>query len=333
MPVNPDGSLRPFNAAEIAAMQIETTKVRDGSHPTETREIGQSTMRRTFFCKWEERFNFCAHLAGDEVCFGPANLLSRMLPDPTVGRHPNRPQIVCTKIESVSGHGRCLGEDANRMPMYAKARVDAFYEHVPYDLLVDGALSLPVGSEQERYVWFGGSQAGGDSITAPGGIMRFRRDPGLPNPLEVPEGVPVPYSVNVIRPTETFHMLWTRVPFEGFEPGSALHNRIYGNVVTSFIGMANSVTFLSRKAGTVQFMGLAAKLERSHTGSGQTWELNYEFLYTPETHLKLRYFQAGAAFNDWYYVGSQAFRTPLTLPDYESIVPGTRDLNLLFQTN
>lgn len=333
MPVNPDGSLRPFNAAEIAAMQIATTDVREGRHPWETREIDQSILRRTYFVKWAERFNFCALCCGDSVVYNLSTLISRMLPDPRYGRHPQFPQMIATKITAIVGHARCLGEDADGMPEYAKARVEVQYDHVDFDLKTDALTA----SERERYVRFGGSEVDATSITVPGGSMHYFRDPALPDPGDRPTGVPVPYGYNIIRATEDFSLIWEQIPFDAFGAQSPafLYRRIYGEPgFAPWIGMINTVTFENRPPGTVLFLGVSARTTRAHDAAKLQWRLEYKFNFAPEGQHKLLWLaQAGnGTTNGYYFVGARGVhRTPATLNDYESVVAGARPLGDLFK--
>jgi hypothetical protein len=46
-------------------MQLTTANVRHGEHPTETREIANNTMRRSYFCDWSQRYNAVELIVGN----------------------------------------------------------------------------------------------------------------------------------------------------------------------------------------------------------------------------------------------------------------------------
>jgi hypothetical protein len=340
MPLNPDGSLRSFTPSEITAMELVTVGVRDGAHPTETREIGQSTMRRSYFCKWERRYDAVELICGNQSFYlggDSFNHISRLDPDPQWGQHPYATNFVATKIERMSGHGRPAGEDANGLPQYPQCRLEVLLETVPYYFTDDA--TIIAGNRNEltggfrglgRYIWTAGSEVGGDSITGKGGMMKYRTAGG-----GAPDLVPVPYSFNVVRPNSEWSLKWERVPYAALAPGSSLGSKV--NRGGSYVGMINKLAFYGEPAGTVLFLGASLKLQKPQAVSGNidllwVWSVEYKFVSAPDGWLNLMYFDlAGAgALSGFYYVGMGAFKTPANVGDYQSIVKGARDLNDLF---
>lgn len=341
MPTNADGSLRAFTPAEISLMDLETVDVRNGAHPTETREVDQNTMRRAYFCDWAQRYNAVKLICGDQsYYFGGDGFwhISRIAPDATWGQHPYALFFVATKIEKMSGHGRPSGEDQYGLPTYPKCRLDVLLTTVPYNPTpIDADIIANGRNEFARYTWTSGDEAGGDSVTGRGGQLKFFRDPATG--AGVPNLVPIPYSFNVIRPYSEFSYKWERVPYEAAVLGTSLRTKL-----DTWAGMINSAEFPSVggapgfPAGTILYLGASKKLQRPQTFFGAIakgywmWSIELKFMYVPTGHLNLRYFDlaGGGAGNGWFMAGTSAFRTPATLNDYESIVQGARDLNQLF---
>ncbi len=327
MPIDTDGSLREFDQAEIDAMDIRTAHVRDASHGAETREIDQSTMRKQFFVAWPERFNFCALVCGDQRLYDDSGTtrLSRMVPDSKYGTHPDYEEIIATKIESIKGANGPGVDDANGTVEYPDALVEVLYTHAPFDVKNDSTTT----NEYERYTYFVDANGTGESITMSGGSMLFRRPPSDPLAGTAPDGVPIPYSFNVIRAVEEFTYKWVQLPYEAFEPGSALYNRVYGTAegVTSYLGCVNSAEFFDRPVGTVLFSAVKPTLERSHTGRGRRWSLEYKFSYAPNGWTWLYYSDPlNPNRSGWYMVSNKGFHYADGLSDGESIVAGARDL-------
>jgi hypothetical protein len=325
-------------------MNIRTAGVRDQTHGTETREIGTNTLRRSFFVNWSSRYDFCALCTGDEALWTDTSVtpnvvrLSRLLPDPTYGTHPDYPELVATKIESIRGANSAGTDDGAGFIDYTDARIDVLYEHVPYNLQSD--TYAYAGGESSRYVFFAGARGDAESYTIPGGSMKYLVDGGTALNTPPPHLVPVPYNLNVVRPLQHFSYTWERVPEAAFETGSSLFNRVYGNQddpdegITPFIGRINSAPFFGRGVGEVLFLGSEEVLTRAQTASGRRWRLRYNFLYAPSGHTWLRYFDPTGTTSGWYFVGAgTTFYDDSALPDNYSIVTGCADLNLLFSVN
>lgn len=346
MPLDEDtGKLIPFTDEEIADMGIETIGVRQMEHPIETRELGTNTMRRPFHVKWDSRFDFCELVLGRSVLYtdGGIDKLSRLVPDEDFGRHPQYPEIIATKIEKISGFGKA-SDDSNGMPTYETARVEVFYEHVPFDVAADDA----VVDESERWLIPPGvepSSSEAEVTTMPGSAFRYIRedesgnDTGLP-----PHMVPVPYNISYVTPTQERKFTWVRLPqdawgqgtplyqrvFEGEDDGNSFHTQVY-----PLIGTVNSEELLGYPIGTMLFRRVEEKLRRDPLGAGWCWDLTFVFIYRPTGWNWLRYFDVSdipvANYNDVYFVGSTStFYTADTLPDNHSLYNG-RDHNTLFQ--
>lgn len=342
MPIDVSGQCIPFTPTEIDAMEIESIGVRDMSHPTESRELGTNTMRRSWKVKWGERYRFI------ELCLGNCALwddsgttrLSRLLPDDLYGRHPDFPEIVATKVESIRGIGKPeeitddMDPDYNAMPYYPFARVEVFYEHLPFELKDDEDTT----SELERYVIPPGlSESGIDSdyTTLPGGFLHYIRETGTTSP----HLKPIPQNVGFITPTQQRIIRWVNLPKEAWGPGTTLHQRAFegdGDDVP-FVGTVNKEEIIitgdsGYPMGTMLLEAVKERLYRSPLGIGWRWDLDFHFRYRPMGWNWLRFFEGDAAGtgNGVYFVGKgTTHHYSDTLPDNESIY-NARDHNLMF---
>lgn len=342
MPVAADDSLEPFTAAEIAAMNIRTFDVRHGNHPTETREVDQNTMTRTFLVDWDERFNFVEHVIGRSKTFDDTGVrrISRLLPNIRVGRHPDLPGIVATKITSMKGAGGPGIDDINGMPAYPDAEVTVFYEQVPYRLRTD---SLSLGDERRRYVWMNSPEASEIQRFGPlpGGMYKYVTAGG-----GAPMGDPVASGQTVFRPVQRFVIWWENLPFDVYATGGGLLNRLFfGNVtggVTTlapgYIGTVNSVEFAITALCAFPTESLLLEkvtpiLQRSPLAAddfdGCQWRIGFHFAFSPISWLTILHPNLGTfelVTRDGVYYAAGA------MPDNNSIF-NLRDHNLLFNVN
>ncbi len=345
MPVDDlSGQLRAFTNQEVNDMNIRTAGVRDQSHGAETRELDQSTMRKSFFVAWESRFDFCELCIGTEKLWddGGKTRLSRLIPDAQYGRHtdPYRDNIVATKIESIKGANGAGVDDIDGNVEYPDARIDVFYELVKYEQAADGSVytstSGVADSEVERYVYYDGADGDVEVYSMPGGGMHYIVEGGTAAGVPEPHLRPLPFNVNINRPLEKFSYVWERLPEAAFAATSNLFRRIYTGEGSegSYMGRINSVKFFGREVGTVMFLGVKPELLLSQTGDGKRWRLKYNFLFAPSGHTWLRYFDPTGARSDYYFVGNgSVHHTADSLPDNYSIVTGAADLNNLFNVD
>ena len=232
MPIDPTTNLCvPFMPAEVSAMQIETQGVRDGSHPQETREKGTNTMRREFLVLWAERYRFCELVLGNTSLFTTAGGGEIRLATPApqkYGRHPKKPQIVATKIDSMKGH-KLIDEDADGMPGYEKCRVNVLYEHVPYNLHEDDEITAASSSATPSSPATDPSGSETEYTTMPGSIMNYvgedaeRRGPSARSAAQVP----IPFNIGFITTTQERKFTLVMLPEKAWGPGTALHDRIF----------------------------------------------------------------------------------------------------------
>jgi len=289
---NPNGSIRPFSQAEIDAMAILSRGVKDGSHPTHSRQIGSTTVRRTFFCAGPYLESFIAYMLGGATTYtdpteNPSVMrISRLLPQ----AYPGKPQVVATQIVSARG-ARAQGIDGAGtppLPLYPAWEVEVLYEMVPFDLRTDAQIISQDLVEGSRYVQQLPSTVESKYLNLPGGSCIYRVSGG-----GAPNGKPVPYSIGIIEPTQIIKYRWNRVPYTAYLPGTPLYKRIYGDPESNelpFIGTINKTKFLGRPPGSMKLLGVEEDLVfdqlagyANDPNKGLVWNLTYDFEYTART--------------------------------------------------
>lgn len=346
MPLHADGYLIPFTAPQIAAMEIKTFGVRDGSHPTETRRVDENTMVRTFFVKWAERYNFVELVMGDSVLWTdstgtPTVKLSRLIPDTKYGRHPTFQQIMATRIEYIKGHGVGI-DDINQFPAYAtgtgKAEVQVFYEQFPAAIQSDAGLA----SEKNRYTSRGQSAAvDAESFTMPGGAFKLTKLGG-----GGAHGSPVPINISFTRPVQRFTTTWHLLPNNLYISGGALFERLFVGTAGDgipFVGCVNKEVVEFPSIGTYQPGQLLLegvddrRITSPLAGSGLTglrWDVSFKWAYTSRGWLDIWHFDPGTPANSGYYRLSVdgTYYAVNAMPDNKGLY-NCRDMSLLWSAN
>ena len=279
-----NGQIRAFTPAEVAAMDIAARGVRDGSHPTQTRTISSSTVRRVWFCAGPYFESFAAWLLGGQCTWtdgsvSPPQLrVSRLLPQ----TFPGKPQLVATQITSAKG-ARGVGiQDKDGVPLYPGLEVEALYEQVAYKLLTDAqVLSDPLG-EGGRFLEQLPSTSDNKYLNLPGGTLVYKTADG-----SLPSNINIPYNIGVIEPTSTIRYKWCRLPFSAWGPGTPLYTRVFGaddGTSLPFAGTINSVKLLGRPPGTMKFLGVEEELLKDPLAGfpgdpdmGLCWDLTYSW--------------------------------------------------------
>lgn len=346
MPVHDDGYLRPFSPDEVAAMEIETFEVRNGDHPTETRKVDDNTMTRTFFTKWDQRFNFVEHVLGRSVTWdsGGTTKLSRLLPDSTFGRHPEFTQIMADRIEYIKGHG--YGTDnIGQFPEYEKAKIQVFYSHAPYVIQSDAGTT----NETQRFVYIGAeTESESEAFTLPGGCFKFTTAGGTGA-----HGKPVPYNVSIVRPIERFTLWWDDLPFDLLSSDGALYKRLYFGQNSGFGGLPDGIPFIGcansalldvpsagqkYNAGQLLLEGVRRVKEKSPLAaagtSGWRYRVGFKFAFTPRGWLDLIFFNpATPADSDYCRVSNDGVHYAVgAMPDKKGLY-NVRDMSTLFDPN
>jgi hypothetical protein len=332
--INEDGSLRDFYESQVATWDLGTRGIRDGSHPTETYSPSGSGCERKWLCSWEHRFDVISHMIGAVRLYyvGLTPKLSRTKPQ----SHPEFPQWVCVKAV-VTGHKflEDTGDAGNLLPKWDAAELSATYEQVPFRILNDVEID---DNEINRYVTEPGHV--GAEVTSstsylnlPGGTSQYL-DVDNKGPLDTPagvHGVKIPYNVGFPEGEGKFSAIWRRIPEEAFKPGMPLFDRLHGdpvNGIPPWIGTTNSTPLFGRPIGTCLLEGVEPKLLPDPTGAdfGYSWDIKYNWIYKPQTHYRLFYFNtnpAAALANGYKVVGriGLTYTLPEAMGDTDSFFP------------
>jgi hypothetical protein len=348
MPLHADGYLIPFTPTEITNMVIKSCDVRTGNHPTETRRVDENTMVRTFFVKWTERYNFVELVLGNSVVWTdvtgtPTVKLSRLLPDPTYGRHPTFPQIIATRIEYLKGHGAST-EDIAKFPSYTVRPTDCceaqvFYEHAPWAIQSDAGVS----TEKDRYTSRSPtSTSDAEAFTLPGAVFKYVVSGG-----GAPHSTPVPFNVSFVRPVQRFTMTWHMIPNELYSVNGALFERLYRGISGDGIGWIGTVSkedlvlpgLGTYPAGSLLLEGVEERriispLAASGLNGGLRWDIGFKLAFTPRLWTDLFYFDPATPANSGYYrvTNNGTYYAVNAIPDKVGLY-NLRDFNLLWKAS
>lgn len=347
--VDGDNKIIPYTAGERATMNVRTFRVRDGSHPTETRTQGEVTMTRTFLCAWAERFNFVNCVLGDSQLWLDTSVepnvykLVRVLPDEEWGRHPTDTQIMATGAPTIRGLGAGT-DDADGMPEYVDAEVEVEYEFFPFQ--VGSQNSPPAQQELDRFVWLGDSTRSEAEVFGPmpGGALKATSEAGAGF-----HGRPAPYGFSISRPIERFTIHWHYLPWELVSSGGALFERLYFGDETEepfvpYIGTVNAeeIDFASfgrrYRAGTLLLESVELTKVRSHLAedgtAGLRAKVGFNYAFAPRGWLDLFMYDPGTPANSGYYRMSAdgTFYAVADMPDNTGLF-NTRDHNNLFKAD
>jgi hypothetical protein len=338
-PTNPDGSLRPLNPAEVAALGVQWKGVRDGSTPTLSFGINDNRAEASCFINPAYYDLACYYFLGTsktyEVTEGETTRtkLSRLLPF----RLPGRGGLVVTKVPSMTGFkftGKQAGvTSAGGWVNYEKVELKLLFETPKYRLREDGE-----EFECDRYVEVDPGTATSETIATFGSNLRFRRNPALPEPAVLPDGIPIPTnSVNKVQPKDQFITTMWRVPEDMADDSSDWLAKVYGTGAQNSVGLVgcvNSVTLHGRPPGTLLLKGVRRLLDVSPLGDG-TFEYRLEFTWETLPSGWLNLWFASPAFpgtNGYYQVTTGSYKNPGT----EVVLDGTclynvRDLRQAYQ--
>ncbi|MBA4192591.1 MAG: hypothetical protein C0467_31875 [Planctomycetaceae bacterium] len=340
---NDNGSIRDFDNTEVAAMEIETTDVRQGGFPTFTCGPDGTTIKATYFCKFDEFERFKAYMVGAAKMYFNAGSrrISRMLPQ----TWPNKPKIACIKVDEAHGH-KLIGEETDGIPVptYERMRVVFTFQQLPYALREDADV-LTSGAELNRYVQVMPSVSEVQYLSLPGGVMQYTVEGGTaaspPTPASpVPHTKPIPYGLGMPIPTITISRKWHRVPIDCWGEGTPLFARVYGDYEIDekpYVGTVNMTTLFGYPPGYLLYLGVEEEVEYDPLGDELCWSLTHKWsARTLAPHNWLYFFStlsADAGSNGWYLAtkrgGTYALQTDL--PDETSLF-NVRDHSLLFNT-
>jgi len=333
LPTNADGSLRYYTAQEVAEIDIQTRGIRDGSGLTRTRRIGSSTEERFYSIRADKFDEFCVLALGASVIYNDSGTdrLSRLMPLSP----PGYDKFIATQITGATGFKFTEDDETGTIPQAQFERLDVkvLFEHVPFDLANDDE----VPSERFRYVERLPSQAQAQAITLPGGVLKYTRNPALPNPADRPHGVPIPYNVSVIQPTAIISRRWHRLPEEAWNETSPLWLRMYGNEETGEIGLigtVNSNRLMGFEKGTMLMLEPEESIEKDQLGDRLSVTLTYRWLHKPSHHLFFLYYATapGETGNNGPYLATvdETYATADVIADGKALF-NTRNHNSAWQ--
>lgn len=306
LPTDVDGKLVAYTSEQIAAMQIR----RRGGEEHVAYNLGPdgAGCTRKFSCAWGERFNASIYFAGAAVQWFDAGdpKISRLVPQVD----PDFPNWHCTKCEIMpwryTGTIDAPVAGSEPLPVYERADLVCTYEMVPFEVQSDADTT----AEIERYVTkpgFPGADISGNTqyISLPGGVQIFRTDDGTTKPanVQIPHGIGFPES------KRTFKVIWQRVPFDAWGPGTILFNRVWGTENTpGIVGALNKTTFLGYWSLHLMLMTVEERLRPDPTGLGYAWDLGFviEQKPVPFGHLGLWFHDPAETGNvaGYYQVGT-----------------------------
>lgn len=329
MPVNSDGTLRPYNEAEISSYALETRGIRDGSNPTEHYSPDGSGCERKYLCNWQNRFDVIKHLAGEVLTYttpvvegddeeeeeptGGESAITRLLPQ----THPTMTNWVCVKA-SLSGHkfiedDKTTGGATNAMPRWDAAEIVAQFEQVPFKLVKDENID----TELDRYVTKPGypgteTEPFSQALELPGGTFFFCVNGG-----GGPHGKPVPHNLVIPQCGDKIQAIWHRVPEAKVSEGSAWDVRLRGNPVGGtlpWIGSLNKTTLFGRPPLTLLLESAKVKRRPDPTGFSYSADIHFTWIYRASTHVFFYFYDpTGAIARGYYLVGRKGLAFPADL--------------------
>lgn len=328
MPVNPDGTLRPYNASEVASFKLKTREIRGGRNPVETYSPDGSGCERPMWCDWNLRTEAVKYLVGEVATWDDSGTqrITRTAPQ----SHPVFPKWICVKAVVAWGH-KFIGDDSttggvgNKIPMYEQAALDTQWEQVPFRMASDSETYISPIGEMERYTTkpghIGAEVTSGSSYTTmAGGSMTYKTADASP-----PHDVPVPFPIGFVDTEGKFGAIFHRIPEDWYKPGKPLFDLLHGDPVGGirpWIGTANSTPLFGRPIATCVLEGVEPRLLPDPVGSSYSWDLKYVWLYRPQTHMRLPFFDAKGVISPGYRVVSKpggAYHAPEDMSDDESL--------------
>lgn len=321
LPLNADGSLRPYTADEVLAFKLQSRGIRDGSHPTFARSMNSSTVRAVYFCAKDKLEDVITYFLGAAVAYNPGSgyRLSRLMPQ----TWPGKPNVAATQVVSAKGFKFVKDDPAVTQfpkPDYDRMEVEFLFEVVPFDLQTDAALEE--GDERGRYVQALPTESDANYVTLPGfGGMTYRTQDALP-----PHNTTVPLNLGMTVITGIVSKKWHRLPKTNcWSPGSALWNRFYGDPEAGtlpYIGTVNKSAIYGYKAGTLLLMPPSEEIVYDPVTDSFVTNLTIRWQHKPQLHnwfpamLKV----AGVSVAKWAFVSNDGnYYNTSALPDGRSI--------------
>ncbi|MDB5312916.1 MAG: hypothetical protein JWO38_7118 [Gemmataceae bacterium] len=283
-----DNSLLPFTKAQVARMNFGSPDVRDGGNPIHVREPNACSIRRTWFCAYDQVENFTAYLLGaSRVAFSLSKFqpyLSRLSPQ----YYPGKPRYIAMAVEECRGAQGCGIEGTDGVPVYPAAKLVVRYEQARY-------IARPDGSQQyefERYTQKLPSSTEVNYLSLHGSCLNYLVKDGvkaLGLGIPRPHLVPVPYSVGFPLSQSLVSWKWWRLPYDAWGPtgNCGLFERVHGNPSLGFlpyIGTVNSEQMMGYQPGQLLFLGVEEELDPDPVTDELVWNLTMKFLAKSTDH-------------------------------------------------
>lgn len=331
-----DGALLPFTAEQVNALRLETCDIRNGDHPTFELDSQGCSVRRMWFCDWNQRDNAIAYILGAANLVAgpgtPSESLSRQMPQaiPINGYS----QYVAMSVESCTG-ARSAGINnlvaPLNVPSYDSAKLVVRYEQVFFGLGTDAEYGGISSTEYNRYTERLPSSTNTSYLSLPGSMMKYRTDSGA-----VPNNYTIPYNAGKVEVLKSVSYKWRRIPKDAWAVGSELYKRVYGDptnttifvppgtpappagygkiVGSPYIGTVNSVEFLGYPPGQLLYEGVDEEIVPDPVAGTYCWNLTHKWTVkanqggppnNPEKyggHNYLYYGGSSSATNNGYYL-------------------------------
>lgn len=329
---NPDQSLKAYTAPEIAAMNIRTRGIRDGSSPTRMYSPNTSSFTATYFVDPTKHEAFkCLALGAVTVYFDAglgSDQLSRLMPL----IFPGTDKTICTQAKSKGF--KFTADDTSgrvRVPGYWAEEWELTFEVPRFDLHDD-----PPTSERLRYVETMPREVVSEYLSLPGTGLNFLTPLGGD-----PHGQAIPYNVGLPMVSGRVKFKWWRIPRIAWQPGSTLWNRVFGDPDGGdipYVGTVNSNTgYVGQGSngypiGTLLLEGVEEELTFDPVAEDFAYNLVWVSKHVPNG-VNYLYFPGlqGGADRGWYLAGKgNTHYTSDLLPDGVAMY-NTRDHRELFQ--
>lgn len=312
-PTNANGSLRDYTADEIAQMGIKHVGVGDGSHPTIVRRVNEATYSAEYFCNYDALEAFICYMLGAAVVYDDAGTskISRLRPF----AYPGKSHTFATSLDQATGYRYTGLQESDGRPIYDKWKCQFMFQQVPFLVLDDAELSV---SESERYIQELPSVAQPDYVTLPGGILKFIREDG-----GGATGTQIPYNVGWTNTAVQIKKKWIRVPYIGWQKGSALRDRVFGNIesgVEPYLGSINKTGIFGYAPGQLLLTSVEEELMLDPINEEQHWNLTFSWLARSVSHNWFKFFDPAGENTGWYFVSNDhTYYDTVDLPDGKSL--------------
>ena len=299
--------------------------VTDGSSPRESFSPDASTVGQRFRVKFDERFDSVVWFLGYAqlaTSGGPGTTvirLERLTPKPHYDSSTSTgtalPGFYATSVPEVTHHKAAAkntnlaGAGEGSRARYEESLLAVTYEHVPFAVLEDGAVTA--AEEWRRYVWVKDVQVTTETLSLPAGSRRYVESDGTG-----PAGVdpsPIPYGKVIYIPITRYLLSWELLPADLYSVGTttptAWQKRVFGwpaDAIKPLIGRVSSEDWLSWPAGTLLLEGVKP-IQKRHPTVGLSWTFEVMYAHNPVGWLNAYYHATTTGTSGWYFAASYPY--------------------------